>query len=66
MYKIMKFDESIHINIQKIYSDLQLLQDGHFYEHDSTPGTPSYHTLATRMMNNLTIVETAIKEAEKR
>ena len=37
----MKFDESIYLKIQSIYNDLQLLQGGHFYEHDSVPGTPS-------------------------
>ena len=45
----MKFNESIYLKIQSIYNDLQLLQGGHFYEHDSVPGTPSYHTLASRM-----------------
>ena len=61
----MKFDESIYLKIQSIYNDLQLLQDGHFYEHDSVPGTPSYHTLASRMQENLSVIEKAMKEAEK-
>ena len=61
----MKFDESIYLKIQNIYNDLQLLQDGHFYEHDSVPGTPSYHTLASRMQKNLSAIEKAMKEAEK-
>lgn len=61
----MKFDESLYIQIQKIYNDLQLLQDGHFYEHDSVPGNPSYHTLATRMTDNLRGIEEAIKAVEK-
>lgn len=61
----MKFDESIYLKIQSIYNDLQLLQDGHFYEHDSVPGTPSYHTLASRMQKNLSAIEKAMKEAEK-
>ena len=61
----MNFDESIYINIQKIYSDLQLLQDGHFYEHDNVPGVPSYQTLASRMQLNLIAIEKAIKEIEK-
>ena len=61
----MKFDESIYLKIQSIYNDLQLLQDGHFYEHDSVPDTPSYHTLASRMQKNLSAIEKAMKEAEK-
>ena len=61
----MKFDESIYLKIRSIYNDLQLLQDGHFYEHDSVPGTPSYHTLASRMQKNLSAIEKAMKEAEK-
>lgn len=61
----MKFSENIYIKIQRIYNDLQLLQDGHFYEHDSVPGTPSYHTLASRMQENLSVIEKAMKEAEK-
>lgn len=61
----MKFSESIHIKIQSIYNDLQLLQGGHFYEHDSVPGTPSYHTLASRMQENLSAIEKAMKEAEE-
>ena len=61
----MKFDESIYLKIQSIYNDLQLLQGGHFYEHDSVPGTPSYHTLTNRMQENLSAIEKAMKEAEK-
>ena len=61
----MKFNESIHLMFQSIYNDLQLLQGGHFYEHDSVPGTPSYHTLASRMRENLSAIEKAMKEAEK-
>lgn len=61
----MKFSESIYIKIQSIYNDLQLLQDGRFYEHDSVPGTPSYQTLASRMQENLSVIEKAMKEAEK-
>ncbi len=61
----MKFDESIYINIQKIYHDLQLLQDGHFYEHDKVSGNPSYQTLAKRMKEHLMTIEKAIKEGEK-
>lgn len=61
----MKFNESIHLRFQSIYNDLQLLQGGHFYEHDSVPGTPSYHTLASRMRENLSAIEKAMKEAEK-
>ena len=60
----MKFDESIYLKIQSIYNDLQLLQGGHFYEHDSVPGTPSYHTLASRMQKNLSAIEKAMREAE--
>lgn len=61
----MKFSESIYIKFQNIYNDLQLLQDGHFYEQDPVPGTPSYHTLASRMQENLSAIEKAMKEAEK-
>lgn len=61
----MKFSENVYIKIQSIYNDLQLLQDGHFYEHDPVSGTPSYHTLASRMQENLSAVEKAVKEAEK-
>lgn len=61
----MKFNESIYLRFQSIYNDLQLLQGGHFYEHDSVPGTPSYHKLASRMQENLSAIEKAMKEAEK-
>ncbi len=61
----MKFSESIYIKIQSVYNDLQLLQEGHFYERDPAPGTPSYHTLASRMQENLSAIEKAMKEAEK-
>lgn len=60
----MRFSESVYIRIQSIYNDLQLLQGGHFYEHDSVPGTPSYHTLASRMQENLSEIEKAMKEGE--
>lgn len=59
----MKFNESIHLKIQSIYNDLQLLQGGHFYEYDSVPGTTSYHTIASRMQENLSAIEKAMKEA---
>lgn len=61
----MKFNESIYLKFQSIYNDLQLLQGGNFYEHDPVPGTPSYHTLASRMQENLSAIEKAMKEAEK-
>lgn len=61
----MKFNESIYLRFQSIYNDLQMLQGGHFYEHDFVPGTPSYHTLASRMQENLSAIEKAMKEAEK-
>ncbi len=61
----MKFNELVHIKIQHLYNDLQLLEDGHFYEHDTVPGTPSYQRLAARMKENLAAIEKAIKEVEE-
>lgn len=58
MNKNINFD----IKIEHIYQDLDLLDSGHFYENDPVPGTPSYHTLAKRMRDNL---DAAISELKK-
>ena len=61
----MKINESLNFKIQHIYQDLDLLDGGHFKEHDPVPGVPSYHTLAKRMRENLDAVVSAIKEEEE-
>lgn len=58
----MKLNIDLDIKIQRIYQDLDLLDNGHFREHDPVPGVPSYHTLAKRMRDNLDAV---VKELEK-
>lgn len=58
----MKDKTSIDFKIQHMYTDLDLLDEGHFYEHDTVPGNPSYHTLAKRMRENLDAI---VKEIEK-
>lgn len=66
MCRFMKFDENVYFKLQHLYNDLMLLQGGHFYENGNTPGDPSYHTLATRMLEALAVVEKTIKEEEKK
>ncbi len=61
----MKFDEQVYMDIQSIYNDLQLLDDGHFLEQDPQPGTANRHTLAARMRKRLAAVEKAIKERDE-
>lgn len=58
----MKLNNDLDIKIQRIYQDLDLLDNGHFREQDPVPGVPSYHTLAKRMRDNLNAV---VKELEK-
>lgn len=51
----------LDFKIRDLYADLDLLDNGHFYEHDPVPGTPSYHTLAKRMRENLDAVVRELK-----
>ncbi len=58
----MKDNIDFDVKIQHIYQDLDILDSGHFHEIDPVPGTPSYHTLAKRMRDNL---DAAISELKK-
>lgn len=49
----MKYDFDLHSKIQEIYSNLDLLDGGHFKENDPGTGLPGYHTMAKRMRENL-------------
>ena len=62
----MNWNVDIDLKIQKIYQDLDLLENGHFKEHDPVPGIPSYHTLANRMRENLDAVVCEFQKREDR
>lgn len=60
----MKYNLDLQFKIQHIYQDLDLLDGGHFNENDPVPGSPSYHTLAKRMRENLDYIVKKL-ESEK-
>ncbi len=60
----MKYDLDLQLKIQHIYNDLELLDAGHFKGNDPVPGSPSYHTLAKRMRENLDYIVKKLESEE--
>ena len=60
----MERNEMINMKIQKLYNDLQLLEEKHIYELDPVPGVPRCDTLALRMKKNLDAVVEELDRVE--
>lgn len=55
-----KFDA----NVERIYDNLELLEKGHVYELQKTPGIPKCATLASRIRDDVDVIVKALDEKE--
>lgn len=55
-----KFD----VNVERIYDNLELLEKGHVYELQKTPGIPKCATLASRIRDDVDVIVKALDEKE--
>lgn len=51
-------------NVERIYDNLELLEKGHVYELQKTPGIPKYATLASRIRDDVDVIVKALDEKE--
>lgn len=51
-------------NIERIYDNLELLEKGHVYELQKTPGIPKCATLANRIRDDVDVIVKALDEKE--
>lgn len=55
-----KFDA----NVERLYDNLELLEKGHVYELQKTPGIPKCATLANRIREDVDVIVKALNEKE--
>ena len=51
-------------NVERIYDNLELLEKGHVYELQKTPGIPKCATLASRIIDDVDVIVKALDEKE--
>lgn len=51
-------------NVERIYDNLELLEKGHVYELQKTPGIPKCATLASRIRDDVDVIVKALDEKE--
>ena len=51
-------------NVERIYDNLELLEKGHVYELQKTPGIPKCATLASRIRDDVDLIVKALEEKE--
>lgn len=51
-------------NVERIYDNLELLEKGHVYELQKTPGIPKCATLANRIRDDVDVIVKALDEKE--
>ena len=51
-------------NVERIYYNLELLEKGHVYELQKTPGIPKCATLASRIRDDVDVIVKALDEKE--
>lgn len=51
-------------NIERIYDNLELLEKGHVYELQKTPGIPKCATLANRLREDVDVIVQELEEKE--
>lgn len=51
-------------NVERIYDNLELLEKGHVYELQKTPGIPKCATLASRIRDDVDVIVKALEEKE--
>lgn len=60
----MSENSSFDANVERIYDNLELLEKGHVYELQKTPGIPKCATLANRIREDVDVVVKALDEKE--
>lgn len=58
----MNENSNFEINVDRIYDNLELLENGHVYEVQKTPGIPKCATLANRIRDDFEVI---VKELEE-
>ena len=58
----MNENSNFEINVDRIYDNLELLENGHVYELQKTPGIPKCATLANRIRDDFEVI---VKELEE-
>lgn len=61
---MMSENSSFDANVERIYDNLELLEKGHVYELQKTPGIPKCATLANRIREDVDVVVKALDEKE--
>lgn len=60
----MSENSSFDANVERIYDNLELLEKGHVYELQKTPGIPKCVTLANRLREDVDVIVKALDEKE--
>lgn len=60
----MSENSSFDANVERIYDNLELLEKGHVYELQKTPGIPKCATLANRIREDVDVIVKALDEKE--
>lgn len=60
----MSENSSFDANVERIYDNLELLEKGHVYELQKTPGIPKCATLANRIREDVDVIVKALNEKE--
>lgn len=60
----MSENSSFDANVERIYDNLELLEKGHVYELQKTPGIPKCATLANRIREDVDVIVEALDEKE--
>ena len=60
----MSENSNFDANVERIYDNLELLEKGHVYELQKTPGIPKCATLASRIRDDVDVIVKALDEKE--
>lgn len=60
----MTENSNFDANVERIYDNLELLEKGHVYELQKTPGIPKCATLANRIREDVDVIVKALDEKE--
>ena len=60
----MSENSNFDVNVERIYDNLELLEKGHVYELQKTPGIPKCATIASRIRDDVDVIVKALDEKE--
>ena len=60
----MSENSNFDVNVERIYDNLELLEKGHVYELQKTPGIPKCAPLASRIRDDVDVIVKALDEKE--